>query len=925
MQKFSPYPYYSWKMSQREISRRRKYENVKYKYPSEAVKTIDHKLLPFEMPIDTNIRPVIQEFRYTPDSPYCSQRQFLFYRRYLDQLFNYGYCYQESILTKKIPIEEMDFCEITKTYYLPVLVEDSPDRIPFRLYFVTFLKKYHAIEKTDKAWVFISSGKNVQPAVLTHYLGTSDSGKYLKVACEPFRWDEASPILETFEEFEEITKKKVEAFFIEKKIKENPSLQDHFHNRLRNTKTLLFYYSRTKNNVLTALQVHVAVVLTPSGSKQRSLLKSIPAPSKLGVSFNKSEVEEEERVRPSKNQRLVDKDIIATYMAPRIKKILSSGFILRYQSKVSFFNKSKILCRDWEAVLTITSLNPVSDVLRIDKNTVVNISYIDCPKKKWLTTFVGYQKEIKYLEDSLLIPLKYPELFKYYNLKPPSGVLLYGPPGTGKTLLARQLSIALGINYIYKSAPEFLDKWVGEGEKEVRELFRSAKEEVPCLIVIDEIDIILGKREGSTEHDKKLVTQFLTELDGLDSRQGVLVIGLTNRINSIDPAIRREGRFGLEVQIGLPNIGDRYLQLVERTKEIPLSAVNLNNIAERTSGYSGADLELLIREATMRSLKRIFDANANLLEEAKKKEGGLSYSVFSLLEVTKEDFEESLTSIRPTLLKEDKIEKPEVYFKDIIGLEQEKKEIISAVKMLRGSYLEKISSFKPIRGILLEGPPGTGKTLLAKAIATQYKYAFLNIDSSTITSKWVGDSEKIVSDLFKRARASAPCIIFIDEIDSVLPTRKQGSDESMTLSRTVNQFLMEMDGLRGATKVLLVGATNRRELLDPAFLRPGRMDKIIKIGLPKLKDIIEMIKYFLREVEIPKEVEPFITKTLPSLFFKKGFSGAEVDYFCKELLLRSFNETSLDIKITRSTIDQALKNLLSRSQGTEVNIVSEFK
>ena len=925
---FTPsYPYLLHKKAIKEIGRRSRYENSEYKFPTDTILTVSSKIKHINAILTLTLKPISTKYTYFNNSPYCSEREFLIYREYLDTKYYYCYTFEESELSLRIPLNEQKYCSITKTYYASILIETARQRIPVRCYFVTFIKNYHSVTKTKELSICVSNNKLSQPANIFYSLKGDRSKKIVEITTIPEEGSGLKEVIidEKTSEFMEIDNNEINSVYQREKLTINSIYNEQLNKRLNSNGQVKVYFNTTENNILKATKIQISIINTLLENKNKNFIHGrLPSTGERRIGKPYYPSEKEEPAKPAKMMENRLEDEVTLRAQEYLRKILSVDLISKYYNHTYKMVDRK--CRKWTIEITIIACTPDSDIVSLSSNTLIDICYLDPEKTTALVSnFFGYQRELEILERSLIIPLHYPELFKHYQLKPPSGILLYGPPGTGKTLLARELARELGINYIYKNAPEFQDKWVGEGQKAVRELFEAAREVSPCLIIIDEIDIIVGKRDNANEHDRKLVTQFLTELDGLEDREGVIIMGLTNRLDSIDPAIRREGRFGLEIELGLPALQDRLEQLTEKTKELPLSSVNLYQIADKTNGYSGADIGLLIRETTLNSLKRVFEDNLELFIGTKNKKQNLPPSFFELLQITMQDFSLVLSKIRPTLLKEDTIENPEITFKDIIGLAEEKEEISMCMRLIKGSMLEKISSFKPIKGILLEGPPGTGKTLLAKAIAKEFQYSFLNIDSSSITSKYVGQSEKEISNLFKRARAAAPCIIFIDEIDSILPERGSKEDSGGVFARIVNQFLTELDGLKETRGILLIGATNRRDLLDTAVLRPGRIDKIIPIKLPLLEDIKLLLKKELGDIAIPLEIVNFMEEIIPSILFRKRVSGAQVTYFVREILFNSFNEINDSILITRDSINKSMNNLLRRvSKTKQTSLSSEF-
>jgi len=441
---------------------------------------------------------------------------------------------------------------------------------------------------------------------------------------------------------------------------------------------------------------------------------------------------------------------------------------------------------------------------------------------------IGDLEEAKQkIREMIELPLKHPELFRHLGIEPPKGVLLHGPPGTGKTLLAKAVANESGAHFIAINGPEIMSKFYGESEQRLRDVFKEAEENAPSIIFIDEIDAIAPKREEVTgEVERRVVAQLLALMDGLKSRGQVVVIAATNRPNDVDPALRRPGRFDREIAIPVPDKRARKEILQVHTRNMPLADdVNLEELAEITHGFTGADLAALCREAAMHALRRF-------LPKIDLEKGVIPSEVLKQLNVTRQDFFEALKDIQPSALREVYVEVPEVHWDDIGGLEDVKQQLKEAVEWpLKHPDHFKEMGIEPPKGILLYGPPGCGKTLLAKAVATESEANFIAVKGPEILSKWVGESERAVREIFSKARQSAPCIVFFDELDSIVPRRGHRFDSGVT-DRIVNQLLTEMDGIAKLEGVVVIGATNRPDIIDPALLRPGRFDRIIYVPPP---------------------------------------------------------------------------------------------
>ena len=454
----------------------------------------------------------------------------------------------------------------------------------------------------------------------------------------------------------------------------------------------------------------------------------------------------------------------------------------------------------------------------------------------------GLSDEIQRLREMIELPMKHPEVFERLGIGSPKGVLMYGPPGTGKTLIARAVANESGANFFSIAGPEIMSKYYGESEQRLRELFEQANKDAPSIIFIDELDSIAPKREDVTgEVERRVVAQLLTMMDGLEERGQVVVIGATNRIDAIDPALRRPGRFDREIEIGVPDRNERFEILQIHTRGMPLSDnVKLNEIAERTHGFVGADISALAREAAMKALRRYLPQIK--LDEAVPRE------LLNSMQVTVYDFEAALKEVEPSAMREVLVEIPEISWNDVGGLVSARQEIIEAVEwpLKRPEKFERMG-IRPPKGILLYGPPGTGKTLLAKAVANESSANFISIRGPQLISKWLGDSEKAVRDIFKKARQVAPSILFLDELDAIAPIR--GMDiGSKASERVVNQLLTELDGIETLKNVVVIAATNRPEIVDPALIRSGRFDRLVFIGPPGREGRIEIFKIHLKNL-----------------------------------------------------------------------------
>jgi transitional endoplasmic reticulum ATPase len=499
------------------------------------------------------------------------------------------------------------------------------------------------------------------------------------------------------------------------------------------------------------------------------------------------------------------------------------------------------------------------------------------------------------------LPLRHPELFKHLGIEPPKGILLIGPPGTGKTLLAKAVANEANAYFVAINGPEIMSKYYGESEARLREIFEEAKKNAPAIIFIDEIDAIAPKREEVTgEVEKRVVAQLLTLMDGLQERGQVVVIGATNRPDAVDPALRRPGRFDREIWINPPDFKGRYEILLIHTRNMPLAPdVDLRKLAEATHGFSGADLAALAREAAMSALRRAIQSGLIDLNQS-----SIPPEAFEKIKVTMADFINALREIIPSALREIHIEVPRVRWEDVGGLENVKQELREAVEWPL-KYPERFKKFglRPPKGILLFGPPGTGKTLLAKAVATESGANFIAVRGPEIFSKWVGESEKMVREIFRKARMAAPAVIFIDEIDALATARGLGGD-SLVSERVVAQLLAEMDGVKALENVVVIAATNRPDLVDPALLRPGRFDRIIYVPPPDFRARLEILLIHTKATPLAKDVdlEELARRT-------EGYSGADLELLVREATFLALREDINAKEVSMRHFEEALKKV----------------
>jgi transitional endoplasmic reticulum ATPase len=517
----------------------------------------------------------------------------------------------------------------------------------------------------------------------------------------------------------------------------------------------------------------------------------------------------------------------------------------------------------------------------------------------------GLRREIGLIREMIELPLRHPELFEKLGIEPPKGVLLHGPPGTGKTMIAKAVANETDANFVSISGPEIMSKYYGESEKHIREIFDEAEKNAPTIIFIDEIDSIAPKREEVTgEVERRVVAQLLSLMDGLKKRGQVIVIAATNRPNAIDAALRRGGRFDREIEIGIPDRIGRLEILQVHTRGMPLAEdmseeTGLREIADMTHGFVGADISSLCKEAAMHAIRLILP-KINIEEE-------IPPEIMEKIVVTRNDFQNALQTIEPSALREVFVEVPAVRWNEIGGLDQAKQELIEAVEWPL-KYPEAFEAIhtQPPKGVMLFGPPGTGKTMLAKAVATESQANFISIKGPELLSKYVGESEKAVRETFRKARQAAPTIIFFDEIDSIVPPRGAAFDTGVT-ERVVSQILTELDGLEELKNVVVIAATNRPDMVDPALLRPGRFDRFIYIRPPDLAEREAILKIHLKGKPLSDEVD---IKELARR--TEGYVGADIEAICREaaiLALRDCIKPGMEREdVKREALEIRIKN-----------------
>lgn len=549
----------------------------------------------------------------------------------------------------------------------------------------------------------------------------------------------------------------------------------------------------------------------------------------------------------------------------------------------------------------VVDTQPKKEIVVVTQDTEVefNPKAVEALEEETISLEVNYEDigglgdEIKKVREMIELPLKHPEIFQKLGIEPPKGVLLHGPPGTGKTLLAKAVASETNSHFILINGPEVISKFYGESEANLRKKFEEAEQNAPSIIFFDEIDAIATKREETKgDVEKRVVAQLLGLMDGLKSRGKVIVIAATNMPNTLDPALRRPGRFDREIEIRVPDRRGRLDILKIHTRNMPLAKnVALEELARVTHGFVGADLNSLAKEAAMIVLRRILpDLKVEGIEEGQP----IPKEILEKLMVTQEDFLEALKVVRPSAMREVLVETPDVGWEDIGGLEEVKGKLQEAVEWpLKKPEVFKRLGIRPPRGILLYGPPGTGKTLLAKAIAKESEANFILVNGPSLLSKWVGESEKAVREIFRKARQTAPTILFFDEIDALVPKRSSGSSDNHSTERIVNQMLTEMDGLESLNDVVIIAATNRPDIVDPALLRQGRFDRIILTPVPDAKGRKKIFEIYTEKMPKAKDfdINELAEKT-------EGYVGADIEGVCREAAMIALRN-DLNAKIVK--------------------------
>jgi len=545
------------------------------------------------------------------------------------------------------------------------------------------------------------------------------------------------------------------------------------------------------------------------------------------------------------------------------------------------------------------------DIIKVTAETRLTILNEPAPEGKGLsrTTYEdvgGLHEEIRRVREMVELPLRHPELFQRLGIEPPKGVMLHGPPGCGKTLLARAVASESEASFYSINGPEIMSKFYGESEARLREIFQQAQQHAPSIIFIDELDSLAPKREEVTgEVERRVVAQLLTLMDGLGGRGNVIVIGATNRPSALDPALRRPGRFDREIEISVPDTNGRHEVLQIHTRGMPLAEdVNLNKLSAMTHGYTGADLSALSRETAMKALRRYLP-HINLEEER------IPPDVLEKMQITMDDFTDAYKEVTPTAMREVYIEVPTVHWSDVGGLDEVKQKLQEVVEWpIKNPERFTRLGIRAPKGILLYGPPGCGKTLLARAVATESEFNFISIKGSEIFSKWVGESGKAIREVFRKARMAAPAIVFLDETDALTPKRSADYDNSGVSEQVISQLLTEIDGLNNLHDVVVIAATNRPDMIDPAVIRSGRFDRLIYVPGPDDASRMQILKLYTNNMPLDPDVDmnQLVAMT-------KHCSGADIESLCREAAMYALRQDVNAQKITMKDFQVTMEEI----------------
>ena len=625
------------------------------------------------------------------------------------------------------------------------------------------------------------------------------------------------------------------------------------------------------------------------------------------ISVNKKNAKSAHSVTlaPVETRLEVDKDF-SDFVKNRLK-----GFPIAERDDVS------VVVLGNPIIFNISQVKP-KGIVRVEENSRITILTEPTAERKVSSTITydeigGLKEEIGRLREIVELPLRHPEIFQRLGIEAPSGILLYGPPGCGKTLLAKALANECEASFFSVNGPEIMNKYYGETEAKLRDIFKEAREKAPSIIFIDEIDAVAPKREdvfGDVE--KRVVAQLLALMDGLSDRGDVVVMGATNRPEGMDPALRRPGRFDREAEIDVPNIKSRLEILQIHTRGMPLSKnVSLKDLAKRVHGYTGADLRSLCREAALKALRRCIP-DIDVENEI------IAPEVLEKLNVTSEDFQEAFKEIVPTAMREFYIETPSVGWSDIGGLDDLKKKIKdNVIRSIRHPEWFRKAGVKPTRGVLLYGPSGCGKTLLARSIAAESEANFITVRGPEVLSKWVGESEKAIREIFRKAKASVPCIIFFDEIDSISKFRSNGTEDDSVGERVLSQLLTEIDSIYNVGDIFVVAATNRPDLLDSSLIRPGRIGLTIFVAPPDEKSRESILRVITKKMPLANNI------SLADIAKKAdGYSGADLESLCRESAISALNRVTNKLIIKNQDFDSAFRNV---KRSINADIVSWYE
>lgn len=622
------------------------------------------------------------------------------------------------------------------------------------------------------------------------------------------------------------------------------------------------------------------------------------------IQINKTKIQEAKKITLSPLQEVRFSDDPTEYFHT---KLMHKPLAINQKTVIDVFGTrlgyvvSKLEPKEYVIVTPATKII-VSDTPYVGDLKATGVSYEDIG---------GLKNEVELIREMVELPMKHPEVFQKLGVGAPKGVLLTGPPGTGKTLLAKAVANETESSFFSIAGPEIMSKYYGESEKHIREVFEQAEKNAPAIVFIDEIDSIAPKRgEGTDQTEKRIVAQLLTLMDGLKTRGQVVVMAATNRPDDIDEALRRPGRFDREIRINPPDEEGRKEILRIHTRGMPLEKdVNFDEIAYKTIGFTGADIEVLCKEAALKSIKPYFTQLKNIQEK-------VPTNILDKIKVGRQHFIESLKMVEPSAMREVLIQRPHTTWEDVGGLEETKEKLRELVELplLRPDLYEK-AGIKPSKGILLSGPSGTGKTLLAKAVANEANANFISVKGPELISKWVGESEKQVRDIFKKARQVAPAIIFFDEFDSI--SKMRGMSMSDATERVVNQLLTELDGVEELEKVIVMAATNRKDLIDSALLRPGRIDAVIELDIPDQKTREKIFEVHTKSMPLDKNIriEEYVKKT-------DDWTGADIESLCRNAGINAIKrhykgEKKGEFKIEKDDFDKSLE-YVSKSIGKEI-------